>query len=410
MTIVARFFPNGEFSHGVDTSKKRSDKQRRDTQPTQRLDKERRDEYLQWLTWFRETYPRGIVHTTGSRYLSESGITYTLREVHENSCSLEWCDARNKIYTTHLSKNFDYVFYEWRLTPLVYQSVESCEKPKSRKKLTSMSKSMARNIRNGVYVLEQMPGGKDVLSFLTLTLPSLSPEGLRACCENWDYMVKRFFDWLRTALKASNIELQHVYCTEIQSKRLQSRGEYAPHLHVVFRGRNDKRKPWAISPKKARKAWSDCIRSVTHEQFDSSALENLQRIKYSAARYLSKYLSKGCNIIPDGTETTPIQSLKTQWGGMARTISKRIRETTQRFGGTGKASRLILCMLRNMETLLRYRYVRYYKKGFIPLGYDPTEGLEYGLHVGCGCLRTPTYEGGLIPVLQACYTEFIDYL
>jgi hypothetical protein len=286
------------------------------------------------------------------------------------------------------------------LKPLVHQSVESCETPKTRKKLSSMSKSMSRNIRNAVYLLERQPGGKDVLSFLTLTLPSLSTEGLASCCQNWDSMVKRFIDWLRVTLNNGGVELQHVYCTEIQTKRLTNRGEYAPHLHIVFRGRRNRRSPWVISPKKARTEWGRCISAFVSESFQTSALENLQRIRYSAARYLSKYLSKGSNVLPPSDTASPVTSLKTQWGGMARTLSKGIRKATQVFRSDTIESWLALSFADNLEKLLGLGYLRYYRRGFISLGTDDTTGMEYGLHVSGGCLRTPTSEDGLFPIIQ----------
>jgi hypothetical protein len=294
------------------------------------------------------------------------------------------------------------------LRPLVHQLVESCEKNESRKKLTSMSKRMSRNIRNGVYLLEQQPEGKDVLSFLTLTLPNLSTEGLKACCENWDSMVKRFFDWLRTKLKASGIPLEHVYCTEIQTKRLANRGEYAPHLHVVFKGRISCRSPWLITPKQARKAWAKCIHAYTDEQFDTKALENLQRVKHSAARYLSKYLSKGSNNIPEGTDGNPVCSLKTQWGGMARTISKSIRQATQRFVGRGTGGHIAWSIYNSIDRLIEGGFILYFKRGFIPLRSGGTEGVDVGLHVGVGCISTSTYKGGVAQILDWIYKQSLD--
>lgn len=169
MSIVTRFFPNGEFSQGVDTSKRRRDKQRRDVSVHKKLDKERRDEYLQWKAWYDAEMPSGFIHTVGNVYMSPTGNTYTLREISPKYTCLEWCDVRNTVYTIRLCQDFTSIFFAWRLVPLVHQMLENCEKPKSRKKLEKMTSSMSRNIRNGVFLLERLPGGKDCLSFLTLT-------------------------------------------------------------------------------------------------------------------------------------------------------------------------------------------------------------------------------------------------
>lgn len=395
MGIILQFFPNGEFSQGVDTSKKRRDKQRKDT-PTQTLplDTKRRYEYLQYASRVHPSVLCWAMHPLGTKYSSPNLYTYTLRESSETHCVLEWGDVRGTLHRTTCSTNIAGICFQWRLTPLVHQLVESSKPASSRKKLEGMTKNMARNIRQGVFLLEECEGGKDVLSFLTLTLPNLSREGLASCCEQWDYMVNRFLCWLRSKVENEGVKFQYVYCTEIQSKRLQQRGEYAPHLHIVFRGRIAKKFPWIISPRQARQAWKSCISSVVSESFDSSALENIQRIKYSAARYLSKYLSKGKNCLPSGTDEDVVMALRTQWGGMARDISQRIRQKTIKLSGDRGHGALVVYILDRMEALVRIGLVRYFKKGFISLGIDRSTGVEYGLHVGCGCLSTPTHQGG----------------
>lgn len=416
MSIILQFFPNGEFSQGVDTSKKRRDRQCRDelTQ-TLKLDPKRRDEYLQWRERNHAVCAPDFVHTCGSVYASPTGQRYTLLKCEKDACILGFKDTVNKEYQMVLNKSIHTIMWEWDLSLLVYQSIESCENsenldmPLSRKKLEAMTKNMARNIRNGVYLLEQQPGGKDCLSFLTLTLPNLSSDGLDKCCRNWDYMVKRFLDWLRTKVEKQGFNFIYVYATEIQTKRLEKRHEYAPHLHLVFRGKNGKKSPWVITPKQARKAWSACIASVVNEPFDRSALENLQRIRYSAARYLSKYLSKGKCKIPDKAAKYTISSLRTQWGGMAREISRAIKLNTHRIAGEATQSRMAVTFLSELPRLVELGFVRYFKSGFIALSQCATTGLEYGLYVCCGCLSTPTFEGGLTPVLGHISDRFSGY-
>ena len=394
MTIVLQFFPNGEFSQGVDTSKRRRDKRTQTLTQTLKLNIQRRDEYLQWIQNNADIQNQITIAKEYDIWVSPCGNQYSVGELHHDSCTLDWRDKTGRPYRTYVPKSFRVVVYEWRLTPLVHQSVESSKLTPSRKKLETMTKNMARNIRQGVFVLEQVEGGKDLLSFLTLTLPGLSQQGLRKCCEKWDYMVNRFFSWLRTKLEDGGVEFKYVYCTEVQSKRLQRRDEYAPHLHVVFRGRIGKKCPWIISPRQARKAWAACISSVVSEPFRDNALENIQRIKYSAARYLSKYLSKGRCAIPAKSGQDAILALRTQWGGMARAISRDIRCKTIKLSGDRGNGALVVAVLNRMEALVGCGLVLYFKRGFIPLGTDKTTGMEYGLHVGCGCLSAPTHQGG----------------
>ena len=399
MPIVLQFYPNGEFSQGVDTSASRREKKQRRNRIIQRRDEDISTQTSRYAE-VTASIPADKIESPGTQYRNRRGDILTVLHTCDEGVTLarEVDGVGTDVYTTKYSL-YDMIS-NGDLTPLVYQLIESCDNPRNRKKLVEMTKNMARNIRNGVYLLEQQPGGKDVLSFLTLTLPSLSHDGLQACCENWDSMVKQFIDWLRLTLKRKGMEFQYVYCTEIQTKRLEIKHEYAPHLHIIFRGRNGRKEPWAITPKQARKAWSRCIRSVVTERFDDRAVENLQRVKHSAGRYLSKYLSKGSTNIPQDSEAASIKGLRTQWGGMARCLAKSIRKHTRRLTPSHPIPQLGIRIVRYMDELVKYGLVRYWRKGFIRLSGCETDGTQRGLHVGSGCLQTPTYEGGLLEVVS----------
>jgi len=400
MSIVLHFYPNGEFSQGVDTSKRR-DKRRhpkKHEKPTP-LDRECRDGYLQWVSDGDNAASHLCV--PGSQFRSRDGgiYTYLCEDVNGHHYCFE-CD-RYVLPDVLINEPIGRMVARGELTPLVYQLVESSPHPTpSRKKLESMTKSMARNIRQGVYLLEQMYS-KDNLSFLTLTLPDLCDNDLAKCCERWDYMVDQILKWLRKKLDKHGIEFQYVYCTEIQSKRLQSRGEYAPHLHCVFRGRNARKAPWAITPKQVRQAWKSIITTVVgHANFRSDSTENLQRVKYSAARYLSKYLSKGKNCLPKGHDPSQSPTLKTQWGGMARSISRKIKQCTTRITGDSSRGGLANAILGRMDELVASGIVKYFRPGYVVLSVCQNTRVERVLKVGTGCLSTPSFTGGLCKVIQ----------
>lgn len=405
MPIVAHFYPNGEFSIGSDTSGSRTKKRNHKTSKNQLITNNQwKKEVLAYAGWT-ESLPfpseRLYLLAPGTQLCSRSGYHYWLEEGTPTKTVLRWEDSAGHSHTTTLLQSFTQVSYQWGLVPLVHHSVESCDTPrKSRKTLRGMTKRMARNIRNAVYLLERKHG-KDNLSFLTLTLPNLSSESLNKCVVGWDKLVKHFFDWLRITLKRCNIEFEYVYCTEIQSKRLQSRKEYAPHLHVVFRGRNGRKCSWAVTPKKCRKAWKRAILSLVDEQFDDSALENLQRIKRSAARYLSKYISKGANVLPDTTDESYVTSLRTQWGGMARTVSRLLRAAITRLDSSGRFSQHLQCLIGSFSIFVEQGILKYCKRGFISLRKSQSNGYESGLFVYAGCLSVETYRGGLVLLIAA---------
>lgn len=400
MTIIAKFYPNGEFTHGVDTRRGRKERKPKERR-YEPLDQECRDRYLQW----RHANAEIDLCVPGQSYLDREGKklwVYTGTDKWGNhlydAINSEGADT----YNIQMNYPIGRLIGSGSLTPLVHQMVESSPQPQksSRKRLMGMTKNMARNIRNGVYLLEQWYG-KDNLSFLTLTLPDLSNDDLAKCCQKWDSMIDQLLKGLRKVFKKHNMEFTYVYCTEIQSKRLQRRGEYAPHFHCVFRGRYARKKSWVVTPKKVRSLWSAIVANcVDHTSFDNSACENIQRIRYSAARYLSKYMSKGNCSIAVGSETVTGQHLHTQWGGMARKVSRGIRAATTRISGSNSNQKLFLGILESMEVLILSGFIRYYRSGFIPTSTCPHTGVEYGIKVGTGCLRTPTYQGGLADIQE----------
>lgn len=399
--IILQFYPNGEFSQGVDTSaKRRAPKEKRRHPSHSEYDKECRDGYLRWSGTDSNADIRLCV--PGQQFENKHGgvYTYLCEDIKGHHYAYE--DGETVLADVLMNEPIGRMVARGELTPLVHQSVESSPRASklSRKRLADMTKNMARNIRNSVYLLEK-DYGKDQLSFLTLTLPNLSTDELSACCERWQDMTDQMLKWLRKRLQSKGIEFEYVYCTEIQSKRLQLRGEYAPHLHIIFRGRNGRKASWAIAPKMVRQAWSGIIGGViNHRDFRTDALENLQRIKFSAARYLSKYLSKGSCSIAKAESGTAVQRLRTQWGGMARKLSRKLKSCTTRITSTHSIDGLGAAILRNMDELVSSGIVKYWRQGCIPLSVCPHTGVERILKVGCGCLSTPAYEGGLAAVVE----------
>ena len=131
------------------------------------------------------------------------------------------------------------------------------------------------------------------LSFLTLTLPELSPEDLANVQEGWSDIVNRVQLRIKEKLHGMGIETAIVGCVEIQLERFENSGRVYPHLHLVFRGRRDSGSPWAIKPHQFRQLWRRCVSKflgTTEYAWNSS--ENVQQVKQSVAGYLAKYVSK----------------------------------------------------------------------------------------------------------------------
>jgi len=408
MTIVARFYPNGEFTHGVDTSRKRRDKRRHtplQTSPSQ----ECRGRYLQWVAMQISANADIDLCIPGMEFVGKTGAIFTYLCKDEQGYHYA-CEGKDYVLEDVLvNVPPGRSVGDGDLTPLGLSNARILNKPQeSRKKCLKMTSSMARNIRNAAYIMET-DYGKDCLSFLTLTIPSVNAESLMRICENWDKATHCFFVWLRRKLEEKNIDPSWVYCTEIQTKRLQKRHEYAPHLHILFRGRCGKKFAWSITPKQARNAWICCLKPYIDCPFDDRAVENLQRIRKSAGGYLSKYMSKGCNSLPNGdAENTYITKLRTHWGGMSRNLSRSVKSRSTVLKGLGATGHLAIAFIRAIPKLLARRLITFYLPGFIPLSDCPGDGGGYGIKVGYGRLSKPLDRGGLSDSLGVACRMYAD--
>lgn len=176
------------------------------------------------------------------------------------------------------------------------------------KGITSRGKKMVRSVAS----LLQRKYGKGRLSFLTLTLPSLTPDELLECSADWSRIVRVFQQWLKRQLVAAGLSPVIAGVTEIQPGRLEKRQELGLHLHVVFCGRQD-RGPWVLQPGAVREAWLRTIQTSIGSVVCSESVENLQRVESNAAGYLGKYMSKGPGEVAKVLDVWPDAILPTAW-------------------------------------------------------------------------------------------------
>ncbi len=139
------------------------------------------------------------------------------------------------------------------------------------------------------------------LSFLTYTLPDLTPEDLLAIKEGWSDIVNRVQLRIKEKLHGMGIETAIVGCVELQLERAENTGRIYPHLHMVFRGRRDRGSVWALKPCEFRQIWRRCCgKFICTKKYNWGASENVQQVKRSVSGYLAKYISKCASKAGDG--------------------------------------------------------------------------------------------------------------
>lgn len=407
MSIIAQFYPNGEFTHGVSSSHSRKSRLERlsDKSIIERAPSLRRD--------INATISREMEHDSVpvlTEFISAQGYKYIYlrRDGARYFYAVEPSNGL-PLYVTELEHSPRRWAHLVGASPLGSSDAPNftqASKPPKRKP-SSLTRSMARTLRNAVYLLEHQYG-KGNLAFLTLTLPDLPPEGLAACCDKWGKMIDRFLKWMRARIERMGGNLEYAYCTEVQTKRLTNRGEYALHLHIVYVGRVSSRYPWYITPKMARSQWVRCIKSVYSGDFRTTALENLQKIRKSAAAYLGKYISKGVKNNAHGSDGIPIPGHRGHWGGVSRALRQRLRQAvirvTQSDIGGAVISLVLKCLRRGSPSLP----VKFYTEGFIQTNKTNDEEFARGIYVGVGCLNRPTLEGGLMDLYEYIHSYVLS--
>ena len=210
---------------------------------------------------------------------------------------------------------------------------------KSHKRAKRGSKGISsfgrKMVRNGAYLL-QGKYGCSRLSFLTVTLPSVTVEESLLISRCWSEIVRKYLQSLRRLLQSRSLPGEIVGCTEIQESRLERDGVLGLHLHLIFVGRQAKQ-AWGISYLEARELWGKELERVVGRELNCSSTENLERVKSDAEQYLGKYMSKGVKSVGRLIEAGLGDFLPSAWWTMTRSLNIRVKAQLEHLTG-GKAS------------------------------------------------------------------------
>ena len=219
--------------------------------------------------------------------------------------------------------------------------------PKKRYGQNGISRDGKKAVRNGCSLLERQYKGR--IGLCTVTLPSevqgLDKSDLWFISQQWAIFKKRFLQEFKRLLKRKGAPTEAISCTEIQEKRFRNRGEMAPHLHICYVAKPTNRAGnYYVSPSEVRGIVKRVIfNMLDREGITAKGIElppincnnsvNLQIIKKSAANYLSKYMSKGGEILDEIKEAGLGGAIPTQWwspiGGMREWIKKNTVKLSQ---------------------------------------------------------------------------------
>jgi hypothetical protein len=188
-------------------------------------------------------------------------------------------------------------------------------------------------IRNTAEMM-QVVYGRRRLGFLTLTLPSFAdPFTLQLLAHDFAELMRAAVQEIMREIARAGGPKVYTGCIELQERRYENRGEIAPHLHLVYVA-HPGNFAWYISADKIREIWARVIQNrldyweVNGGDFDTKAAVDCQKVKESAAAYLSKYLSKGGKIVEDIKERGDADLLPTAWWTACTALRKAVKELT----------------------------------------------------------------------------------
>lgn len=184
-----------------------------------------------------------------------------------------------------------------------------------------ISRYSARMVRNAAFLL-QRKYGRSRLSFLTYTLPSLSPEEWEVVCAGWSEIVRVVLQRLRRNLVRCGLPDYVVSVTELQEGRLKRDRVPGLHLHILFVGRKEG-KGWSLKPSEVRSFWMSALESCLGYSLPMDrmkASENIQQVRKSAEGYLGKYMTKGSKSIELARSLCPSMSLPSSWSNLSASL------------------------------------------------------------------------------------------
>ena len=207
------------------------------------------------------------------------------------------------------------------------ESPPPSEATRSKRGLKGITGYGRKLVRNAAYVMQKARSRRE-LSFLTLTLPSISAEESRLISAGWAEVVRIFTQALKRELIKNGLPGEIVGCTEIQEKRYEQSQTMGLHLHLCFVGRT-RSSTWAIRPTRFRDLWRSALTSRFKWLEDRSfnSCENVKCVRKSVEGYLGKYMSKGVKALSKLNEAERAV-LPSCWYVCTNSLRQRVRGLT----------------------------------------------------------------------------------
>lgn len=182
-------------------------------------------------------------------------------------------------------------------------------------------------VRSGITLLKEKHGKRN-LAFLTLTLPDLAWYEMVMVCSDWGDLAKRVMEEVGRELERHGLNPENVYVSEIQEERWKRDRVVAPHIHAVFQGRQTGQRGWAIPVSKFRQIWERILGNFLRRRIELPAGTSIDGIKKCPKRYMTKYMTKGGDVVQEIISEGLRQMLPTSWWGASHSLRREVADKT----------------------------------------------------------------------------------
>lgn len=233
--------------------------------------------------------------------------------------------------------------------------------------ITPYGKRVVRNCAESI----QRHFGRKNTGFFTLTVPDYPPPIRKVVYRNWAKLQKKYFQTLRRYHDRHGYKFAYVSVTEVQSRRWAKTGNPGLHIHYccpVYKLTYSKG-DYLITCDLVREIWQRLLQNLINTipldgvEYESPVPRvDVQRVKSSCSSYLSKYMSKGGELIGQIVDEEGEEFIPSQWWSVSQLLKKWYKANRNR------ASADIIDAVFNLRRDTSQRYILYMHEVYITSG------------------------------------------
>ena len=212
---------------------------------------------------------------------------------------------------------------------------------RSRRGINGMKNRQRRSVRCSAWVLSK-EFTKGRIGFYTVTLPNaakgVSDDDRKWLNENWggpDGCMKRLHQELQRELARRGLPQLYVSVAEFQEKRWRNHGQLALHQHILLPVSHHKMGAYDITADRLREIWANVLSGLLDHPVDTSAAVNVKKCTGpdQIAKYLSKYMSKGGQILSEIKAAGLADQIPSSWWSSSHELKQLVKAHTYTLTG-----------------------------------------------------------------------------